>query len=696
MDISRDFILLKKIIAWAREAVILINHNGRIIIWNEAAEAIFGYHGSEAIGKDVHELLAPVCYRDTIRAAFEVFRQTGSGPIIGTTRELTAKRKDGSEFPIELSVSAFDINGKWHAASIIRDISERKRVEQSLREIESKFRNLVEQSLVGVYLIQDGRFVYVNPRLAEIFGYAQAEMIGSMGNLDVTASEDRRLVAENIRKRMNAEVCGIHYAFRGVKKDGTQIDVEVYGSRTEFNGKPAVIGTLLDITERQRAEEQIDHLAHYDALTGLPNRMLLRDRLHQAILDARRRDTMVGVLQVDLDRFKYINDTMGHQVGDVLLETVAERIHSCVRRGDMVARQGGDEFSIILEDLSQARDAALVAGKILAALSEPVRIEEQDFVVTASIGISLYPYDGADAQSLLMSSETAMYYAKNEGRNNSQFFAAEMNVMSKERLSLEKDLRQALEKQEFLLYYQPQVDFESRRIIGVEALIRWGHPELGMVSPAKFIPLAEETGLIIPIGEWVLRTACAQTRAWHDAGFCHLQVSVNLSARQFKQQNLSRTVREIIGGTGLAPECLELELTESTLVQNPERVITTLQELKAMGVQFSVDDFGTGYSSLSYLKRFPLDKLKIDQSFVRDITTDPSDAAITRAVIALGRSLGLRVIAEGVETPEQLKFLCRNQCHGMQGYYFSRPLPAEQFSELLAEGRSLELPGDLC
>lgn len=819
MDISKDCTLLQSINDAAQDAIILIDHNGRITGWNGVAQAIFGYSRSEALGREAHELLAPVSYHGASRSAFEVFRRTGTGPIVGTTRELTAKGKDGREFPIELSVSAADVNGKWNAVGIVRDISEQKSIELALREAESKFRNLVEQSLVGVYIIQNGRFAYVNPRLAEIFGYSQEEMIGPMGNMDVTHPEDRPAVAENIKKRIRGRIESIHYGFRGVKKDGSVIDVEVYGSCTEFQGKPAVIGTLLDVTERrlaqaalkeseerfhglteltsdwyweqdanfrftlmsggitattgiaadnylgktrweipyfgvsrkeleehnalldarqpfydlvfkrlnsdgevrhislsgrpifdehgnfrgyrgvgrditqrQRAEEQIRHLAHYDALTGLPNRMLLQDRLHRAILDARRRDRMVGVLQVDLDRFKYINDTMGHQVGDILLETVAERVRSCIRQGDTVARQGGDEFSILLEALSQAQDAGFVAEKILVALSEPIRVDGQDFVVTASIGISLYPHDGADVQSLLMNSEAAMYHAKNEGRNTIQFFAAEMNSMARERLALEKDLRLALEKQEFLLHYQPQVDFGSGRIIGVETLIRWRHPQLGMVSPAKFIPLAEDTGLIIPIGDWVLRTACAQTRAWHDAGFRHLQVSVNLSARQFKQQNLSQAVRQVISETGLLPEFLELELTESILVQNPERAIATLHEMKAMGVRFSVDDFGTGYSSLSYLKRFPLDKLKIDQSFVRDISTDPSDAAITQAVIALGRSLGLQVIAEGVETADQLRFLFQNGCHGMQGYYFSKPLPAEQFAELLVEGRCLDLP----
>ena len=464
----------------------------------------------------------------------------------------------------------------------------------------------------------------------------------------------------------------------------------------DADGRPArMAGTTQDISERKQAEDQIRFLAFYDGLTRLPNRLLFLEGLNLSLASARRQDRRLGVLFLDLDRFKRINDTLGHSAGDRLLQAVAERLKRCLRSsdtlargevaaaGDTVARLGGDEFIVLLTDMARGEDAAKVARRILEALADPFRLDEQEVFITGSLGISVFPHDGEDADTLLKNADTAMYHAKDAGRNGYQFYSGSMNAAAFQRLSMENNLRRALERDEFLLHFQPQVDVATGAIVGAEALVRWRHPELGLVSPADFIPLAEETGLILPIGEWVLRRACVQARAWQDAGYPPLHMAVNISGRQFRQQLLVRSVEQAVAAAGYDPRRLELEITESVLMRSAEETVRTLRHLKEMGSRISVDDFGTGYSSLNYLTRFPIDALKIDQSFVRDITTDPADAAITTAVIAMAAGLKLEVIAEGVETPEQVAFLRRQGCHLMQGYHFSRPVPAEEFEKLL-------------
>jgi diguanylate cyclase (GGDEF)-like protein len=443
------------------------------------------------------------------------------------------------------------------------------------------------------------------------------------------------------------------------------------------------VAIFSDITERKASEEHVHHLAHHDALTNLPNRMLLMERLSHALAHAHRHGQMVAVMFLDLDRFKNINDTLGHTVGDQLLKSVAERLSECVREDDTVARLGGDEFVIILEKVSGIRDVAGIAQKLINALEQPVMLERQELFVTTSIGISVYPDDGDSADILIKHADTAMYRAKAQGRNNSQFYIADMNERALERLTMENSLRHALERSEFLLYYQPQVDIRTRSITGMEALLRWQHPDFGLVLPSRFISIAEETGLIVPIGEWVLRTACFQNKAWQDAGLPRLHVAVNLSARQFKQPNLVDVVSQTLADSGLESRYLELEITESIAMEHAEETLARLNELKAMGVSISMDDFGTGHSSLSYLKRFPIDTLKIDQSFVQDVLLDSQDAAIAAAITAMARSLKMKVVTEGVETKEQIGFLREHDRDEVQGYYFSHPLPAEAFADLL-------------
>ncbi|MBI5659280.1 MAG: EAL domain-containing protein [Nitrosomonadales bacterium] len=442
---------------------------------------------------------------------------------------------------------------------------------------------------------------------------------------------------------------------------------------------------------------QIERISRYDPLTGLPNRLSFLDRLDQELAHALRDNRMVAVMFVDLDRFQQINDSFGHPAADRLLHAVAERLKSCVRASDTVARMGGDEFAFVLADIKDAKDAGEIARKILDSLArDPVTVGDNEIFVAASIGISLYPSDGQDSIALIKNADAALYYAKNEGRNNYQYYAAQMNASARQRLTLETELRRALEREEFVLHYQPKVNLASGKISGVEALLRWQSAEHGLVPPGEFITLLEETGLILPVGEWVLRTVCEQARAWKQAGFPATRIAVNLSAMQFRQPDLAGAILEILRRSDLdfCTGSLELELTESMLMRNVDRAITTLGRLREMGVHISIDDFGTGYSSLSYLKRFPINSLKIDQSFVRDISGGSNDRAIVGAIIALGHSLGLQVTAEGVETVEQLDYLRKARCDEMQGYLFSRPVPAEEIARLLQDGKSLDALGE--
>lgn len=437
--------------------------------------------------------------------------------------------------------------------------------------------------------------------------------------------------------------------------------------------------------ERKRIQEGLSYLAQYDSLTGLANRNLFRERLGRALIRADRNKSLVALMFIDLDRFKNINDTLGHDAGDKLLIEVSKRLEKCTRDGDTVARLGGDEFTVILEDINHVDDAANVARKILVALEPAIKLDEHEVFMTPSIGVTIYPVDDTSENNLLKNADTAMYRAKERGRNGFQFYTAGMNTRTIERLELEAGLRRALKNDEFVLYYQPKIAIDNRQIIGAEALIRWQHKKLGLIPPMEFIPIAEETGLIVPIGEWVIQTACKQVASWQEAGFSGLRMAVNISARQFRDSDIVKVVLDAVIQTNINPRDLEVEITESMLMEDTSVNIAALKELKDNGVHISIDDFGTGYSSLSYLKRFNIDALKIDKSFVRDITTDSDDAAIASAVIALGQSLRLIVVAEGVETEDQLVFLKTQGCHEAQGYLFSRPLTAANFIQLLQE-----------
>jgi len=529
-----------------------------------------------------------------------------------------------------------------------------------------------------------------SPELLAILGYntASAPPVSLEWFYNQVSPTDTPFVRKSLLSTIETGR-NLSVTFRIRTGDGTEI---VVASQAELirdgNGHPELlVGTLLDVTERTRAEQEIHQLANYDILTGLPNRNLLHDRLQQAIIQAGRSQNSVGVLFLDLDRFKGINDSLGHRAGDQLLRTVAERLRVCVRESDTLSRIGGDEFVIILSMVSDEDGISSAATKVLGIISEPFVIEGQELYLTASIGIAVYPNDGSDVQTLLKHADLAMYQAKDLDRNNFQFFSSDLNVKVMERMVLENSLRKALDRNEFQLYYQPQIDVQTGAVVGFEALLRWLHPELGMISPDKFIPLAEETGLILSIGEWVIRTACKQIKAWQESGLPPARMAVNLSGRQFRSR-LDDVVAAILLETGLDARWLELELTESILMRNAAENLQLLQALAAMGCSLSIDDFGTGYSSLSYLKHFPLGRLKIDRSFVRDITTNPDDMAIAKIIIDMAHNLNLQVTAEGVEDHDQFALLKNYGCDEMQGFLFSKPVPADKAAQLLRDGIS--------
>jgi diguanylate cyclase (GGDEF)-like protein/PAS domain S-box-containing protein len=639
-----------------------------------------GLRPGEAVGRSAFEL-----YTDYPKA-LEFLRRALSGDPVQETFELK-----GLVFEVELAPRRDPEGAVTGVIGVATNVTEQRRAERAADQSELRYRMLFEGNLAGVYRTTlDGKILDCNDSFAQIFGYRSREEVLALPawELYITA-EDRKATLARLKERKsltNYEEC-----LR--RKDGSHVWVLENGNLIEgFDGKPAIIeGTIIDITVRKRAEEQVKHLAFLDSLTGLPNRLLFSDRLRVAMVHANRYREKLAVLFLDIDRFKVINDSLGHSIGDELLRRIAERVGGCIRQEDTIARLGGDEFTVLLPGIAKEEDAATIANKILEAVRLPFFIEHRELFITTSLGVTLYPTDGADPETLVRNADTAMYRAKEQGRDNYQLYAPAMNTRALERLSLESRLRQALQNRELVVYYQPLLELATGRIRGAEALLRWQHPELGLVMPGDFISLAEVSGLIVPIGQWVLRTACAQASAWQKNGY-PLSVAVNLSSRQFQQADLVFQVTEALNEANLPAASLDLEITESNAMQNAELSISALWDLKNLGVSLSMDDFGTGYSSLNYLKRFPIDRLKIDQSFVHDVTKDPDDSAIAAAIIAMAHSLKLTAVAEGVETEAQLEFLRAQKCDEMQGYLFSPPVPAARFDELLESSKTLALP----
>lgn len=548
-------------------------------------------------------------------------------------------------------------------------------------ELAALFQTTMDAAQVGIFVLQDRLFKYVNASFSRRLGFSVEELIGRMGPLEVIAPVHHPMVLEQMQQGMRG-ISGQHCELEVICKDGSSFPAMILGSMAQVDGQPALVGTVLDISAQKAAEQRIRELADYDALTGLPNRRLLRDRFAQLLAAAEREQSEIALVFLDLDHFKRVNDSLGHSLGDELLCQVAGRLDSAIRRVDTLARLGGDEFILALPATHTA-GAADVARRLLDTFGQPFEVGGHELTITPSLGISVYPRDGQDLETLLKNADTAMYKAKEQGRNAFQFYDSAMNTATLERLLMESNLRRALSQNEFVLHYQPLVSLESGLIIGVEALIRWQHPDLGLIMPDRFIHVAEETGLINPIGDWVLCEACRQAQAWCDAGLPALTMAVNVAPVQFRQSGFVALVAGALAASGLEPGQLELEVTERTVMHDADINLGTLSALHRMGVELSLDDFGTGYSSLAYLKRFPVGKLKIDRSFISDLETDADDRAIASTIVSMGRNLRLTVLAEGVETTEQLALLRKMGCDMAQGFLFSRPLPADRVADLL-------------
>jgi diguanylate cyclase (GGDEF)-like protein/PAS domain S-box-containing protein len=642
-------------------------------------ERLTGYTAAEFLGNNT------VCFGDIVhpddRAAVD-----HSNPQHYSS-EYRIRHRDGSwRWVSERGVPVYDAaSASWKLEGFIEDVTERKSAEAARREAEARYQGIFESALEGIYHTSpEGRLLVANPALARILGYDSPQALMAAVNdvgTQLYVEPERRTEMLRLLERDGSVRA---FEFQVFRRNGEVIwlsDNSV--ARRDAAGKTLYYeGIIEDITDRRVYQAQIERQANYDALTGLANRTLLNTRLHQAIARANETREEVAVAFIDLDQFKFINDTFGHELGDNLLQSMADRLRSCVRETDLVARQGGDEFVLLLNGY-RAEDLAGVIQRVHGAIAQPWKAGSREFHVSSSIGVAIYPVDGRNADVLLRNADAAMYKAKENGRNGYQFFTAELNRVLVERLEIEHRLRGALARQQFLLHYQPRIDMVTGMIGGAEALLRWRVPQQGLVSPQRFISVAEDTGLIVPIGRWVLHSACQQARTWQQEGLPPVVVSVNVSPRQFRDGNIVEIIAEALDASGLEARYLQIELTEGLAMHGAEKYVHMLGQIKKLGVQIAVDDFGTGYSSLSYLKRFPVDQLKVDRSFVTDLATDPDDAVIVQAIIALGHKLGLTVVAEGVETEEQLQFLRRCNCDEMQGYLFGMPMIASEFAALL-------------
>ncbi len=833
----------------ALDCIITADHEGRIVDFNPAAERTFGWQREEIRGRKLAETIIPPAHRDAHEHGWTRYLATGEAAVLGRRIELTALRADGSEFPVELAVTAIRTHGKPQFTAYVRDISEQKRAQEIVRASENRYRHLIESSPEPMFVNHGGEVVLANPAFVKLLKAPSAEALLGRSPLDFIHPDYHAPVRDRIKVLLTDRVAVPFMDEQYVRADGSIVDVEAAATPFDYDGEPAIQVVVRDISERKRserllrqlaegtsyagsneffpalvrhlaealevrcavlaeclheglrrarvlalwmdgewlsgydydventpcdtllregdlciyrsgaqshfpgntrlaaleaecylgatlrdtsgriighlfamddrplqdaeraqsivrifaaraavelerkrAEDSMRFMAHHDALTLLPNRVLLQDRMQQAIAHANRHETRIAVLFVDLDRFKNINDTLGHDAGDQGLKELAARLRTTLRESDTVARVGGDEFMAVIDDISEPRGVSDIAQKILDAVARPFVIEGQECHLTASIGIATYPDDGGDVQSLLKNADIAMYRAKGAGKNNYQFYSAQMNVHTVERLTLESRLRRAIESEEFVLYYQPKIKSASGRIVGAEALVRWQHPELGLIGPDRFIPVAEETGLIVSLGQQVLQAACAQASEWRREGLDAGRMAVNLSARQFIAGTLLDDVQRVLARTGLDPHCLELEITESVMMYNPEQAEKQMKQLSEAGVRLTIDDFGTGYSSLAYLKRFPINCVKIDRVFIRGVPLDGDDTAITRAVIALAHSLRISVVAEGVENGGQMAFLKAHGCDEIQGYVYSPPLTATEFRNLLQGLQSPQPP----
>ncbi|MCF6149382.1 MAG: EAL domain-containing protein [Candidatus Kuenenia sp.] len=659
-ELAQETYKLSRSIEQSPNAVIITDVNGNIEYVNPKFVQMTGYSAEEVIDKNPRILKSGTRSPEEYKELWDTI--TSGGEWHG---EFQNKKKNGEFYWASASISAVkDQDGVVkNFIGIQEDITEKKRLQE-------QFRNTVERSKDGIVVVdREGVVRFANESALTIFSYDSDRLTNSVFGFPITTD----VITEIEIPRGN----------------GMSSIAEMSMMKTEWDEKEAFLIIIRDVTERKKSERRIRQLAYYDHLTGLPNKVLYLDRLKQSMSSAQRSRKILAVMYLDLDRFKTINDTLGHSAGDRLLKIVSERLVQLLRQEDTVTRIGGDEFTVLLPGLSQVKYAAVIANKILETIRQPLVLNSYEINISSSIGIAIYPNDGTDAELLLKNADLAMYHAKNQGKDNYQFYAPEMSEKISGQLIMENDLRKALKRDELLVYYQPKINTFTRKIAGVEALIRWKHPEKGFIEPAEFIRSAEFSGLIIPIGEWVLYTACKQNKAWQDAGHEPFSIAVNLSAGQFQQKDLVEMVSSILKETGMESNYLELEVTESTAMKDVYASSEKMKSLNDIGVSITIDDLGTGYSSLSYLKKFPIRSLKIDQAFVRDVTTDKNDAAIVTAIIAMAKGLKLKVVAEGVETREQFDFLRQHQCDELQGYLFGKPVPAKEFEEFFKKAETI-------
>jgi len=680
-DITEQFQRLQSM----EESNALLNtviSNSPIIIWAADNKGIFtlsegkgleelGYSAGEVVGQSVFDIYKnfPQIINDAEKAL--------NGEAVDSIVRINDRTYQSIYQPI--------LNDRGEVSSVIgvgNDITRSEQIETQMLLISAALEQTTDVVMVTK---ADGSIDYVNPAFEAITGYSQDEVIGHNSRFLKSDKHDQNFYQTMWDTLLKGE--NFSDVFINARKDGSIYYEEktITPVRTQSGEITHFISTGKDISERMRTQERLHYMAHHDSLTNLPNRTLFLDRLRQAMARAHWHNRLIAVIFMDIDNFKEVNDSLGHDIGDLLLVQITERLSKGVRAGDTVARFGGDEFAILLDDVASEKDVSQLAKKMLDTMAPAFKIENQEILTTASIGVSIYPTDGDDSETLLRNADVAMYRAKHLGKNNYQFFSNEMSARAFERLTLENSLRHALKRGEFFLQYQPQIDSRTGKVTSVEALLRWQHPDLGVVSPTDFVPILEETGLIVSVGDWVLRTACQQAVEWREQGHDSVKMCVNLSSRQFNDPDFIQSFHEIIKETGIETNKLELELTESMLMRSASKTISALNSLNHLGVQIAVDDFGTGYSSLNYLRRFPIATLKIDRSFIRDVLEDKDDAAITTAIIVMAQTLNLNVVAEGVESKEQLAFLQKYNCHEIQGNYYYAPLSVDAVSELLVK-----------
>jgi diguanylate cyclase (GGDEF)-like protein/PAS domain S-box-containing protein len=652
----------------------------RFLAVNRAAIRQYGYSEAELLGMTIAEIRP----EETIPALMHDVEQRRRG--LQEREGWKHRRKDGTIIDVEIVCHDVELEDSEVMLVAAYDVTARVRAQEAARAAEEKYRAIFDNAVVGIFQhTPDGRPMSINRAFAQMHGYDSPEKLLA----EVTNPGEQLFVhPEQLMELIGAAAVDGRVRSAEVelyRRDRSRfwVMVNLRAVRDKSGNVEFYEGTAEDITDRKAAEAQVNFLAYHDALTGLPNRTLFMDRLATALAGARRRSEKVAVLFLDLDRFKTINDSLGHSFGDQMLKVVAERLKECVREQDTVARVGGDEFLVMLTGVKNGAEAMAAARRMMSAMARTVIVHDRPLSTSCSIGISIFPEQGTDGETLIKNADAAMYCAKDDGSNKVRHFTDPTNRRAVAELTMESDLRQALAAKQFFLVYQPQMEIESGRITGIEALIRWRHPTRGLVPPGQFIPIAENCGLILPIGEWVLRAACSQTGKWQSEGRRLVPVAVNVSALQFRQEGFCTLIRRVLEECDLAPPCLELELTESLLLSNADVMKPVLEELKEMGISLAIDDFGTGYSNFAYLKHFRVSKVKIDHSFIRDIATDSDDAAIATAIISMAKNLSLRVVAEGVENQAQMSFLLEHGCDQIQGYYFSKPLPASEMAALL-------------